>query len=67
MITFTRVEKKKQWPEGRECPAACCLGVDTKHPQLLVSGGKNRYDVALKFDMWMLDLTTFEWRKVASI
>ena len=63
-ITFCKVEKTNIWPEGRECPSGCCLGLNTKHPQLLISGGKNRYDTPLKFDMWTLDLKYFKWKKV---
>jgi hypothetical protein len=63
-IEFTRIEQQKVWPPGRECHIACCLGLKTEHPQLLVSGGKNSRDVPLKFDLWMLDLTKRVWKKV---
>ena len=62
-VTFEQVDKKRPWPEGRECHAACVLGQNTDHPQLLVSGGKNTYDHALKFDMWMLDVAALIWKK----
>ena len=64
-VTFTLKEKTKPWPEGRECHTSCCIGLDTDHPQMLVSGGKNMRDIALKFDMWMLDLKTLLWKKVS--
>ena len=57
-------EKTKPWPEGRECHASCCIGLGTDRPQMLVSGGKNQYDIAMKFDMWMLDVKSFTWKKV---
>ena len=64
-ITFTKIEKKRPWPEGRESHAACCLGLNTKHPQLLISGGKNMYDHVLKFDLWMLDIVSMVWKKAS--
>ena len=66
-IEFTKVEQQRVWPPGRECHIACCLGLKTEHPQLLISGGKNFRDIPLKFDLWMLDLTKFVWKKVSHI
>ena len=63
-ITFTKIEKRRPWPEGRECHTSCVLGLDTKHPQLLISGGKNMYDHPLKFDVWMLDISSLASEKV---
>ena len=62
---FTKIEKKHPWPEGRESHAACCLGLDTDRPQLLISGGKNMYDHVLKFDTWLLDIASLVWKKVS--
>ena len=66
-MTFTLKEKTKPWPEGRECHTSCFIGLGTDNPQMLISGGKNMRDIALKFDMWMLDIKSFTWKKVLLI
>lgn len=43
--------------------AACCLGLNTNHPQLLVSGGRTCNDTGLS-DVWMFDLEHKQWEKV---
>ena len=44
--------------------AACCLGFNTEHPQLLVSGGRNCNDKSLR-DVWKFDLTLNRWEHVS--
>ena len=52
------------WPEvtlGHH--AACCLGFNSEHPQLLVSGGRTCYDKGLK-DVWAFNLSQKKWKHV---
>ena len=44
--------------------AACCLGFNTDHPQLLVSGGRTCRDKCLR-DTWKYDLRNKQWEKVS--
>ena len=44
--------------------AACCLGFNTGHPQLLVSGGRSSQDEALE-GAWLFDLIQKNWKEVS--
>ena len=64
---MSRIEAKQGdlWPAvtiGQH--AACCLGFNTGHPQLLVSGGRNCNDKSLR-DIWKFDLALNQWEHVS--
>ena len=46
--------------------AACCLGFNTEHPQLLVIGGRTCHDKGLR-DVWKFDLASKQWENVSPI
>ena len=48
---------------GRSVHAACCLNYGEEHPQLLVSGGRDEDDNALR-DLWVLDVEAGTWKEV---
>lgn len=52
-------------PVERDCHAAVCLGFNSDHPQLFVTGGLGRNDQTLN-DGWILDLKSAKWREVSS-
>lgn len=56
-------EEDTLWPEERSWHAACCLSYGQQHPQLLVTGGKNRQGEVLG-DAWILDVDSRKWKKV---
>ena len=53
------------WPVGRSFHAACCLGFSSKHPHLLIIGGRDSYDRILG-DAWLFDVTNRKWKEVSS-
>ena len=48
------------WPVGRGAHAACCLD---EHPQLLISGGMDKYEETL-CDSWLFYVASRKWKKV---
>ena len=50
----------------RELHAACCLNYNDKHPQLLVTGGLDNNENALK-DAWILDVNSGKWKEVREV
>ena len=63
---ITRIEGKpgEVWPVvtvGHH--AACCLGFNTDHPQLMVSGGRSSQDEPLG-GVWLFDIITNKWKEV---
>ena len=68
MQEITRIE----WKPGEVWPvvtvghhAACCLGFNTDHPQLLVSGGRSSQDKAVR-GTWLFDFARKRWKEVYS-
>ena len=59
-------EDGEPWPGRRyhqRCNhAACCIGVDTSHTQLMITGG---YGGGTYDDTWLLDITSMTWRRVS--
>ena len=51
---------------GRSLHAACCLNYGEEHPQLLVSGGLDKGDNALR-DFWVLDVEAGTWKEMSVI
>lgn len=70
-ITFTQAITRIQpnteivtWPTRRIGQhAACCLGFNSKYPQLLISAGRPSEKVVLD-DAWIFDLASQKWREV---
>ena len=63
---FIRIEGKEGelWPivtVGQH--AACCLGFNTEHPQLLVTGGRSNQDTAME-GTWLFDVANKRWNEV---
>ena len=48
---------------GRSSHAACCLNYGEEHPQLLVSGGRDKDSITLG-DLWVLDVEAGTWKEV---
>ena len=48
---------------GRTLHAACCLNYGEEHPQLLVSGGRDKDGNTLR-DFWVLDVEAGTWKEV---
>ena len=49
---------------GRSYHAACCLNYGEEHPQLLVSGGRDKDGNTLR-DLWVLGVETGSWKEVS--
>ena len=47
----------------RSWHAACCLNYGEEHPQLLVSGGRDKDSNTLR-DLWVLDVEAGTWKEV---
>ena len=47
----------------RSLHAATCLGYGGDRPQLLVTGGRDKFNMILN-DVWILDLASGRWREV---
>ena len=62
---WTKLERREgaPWPAERSCHAACCLNYGQDHPQVLVTGGRDKNDNTLK-NMWILDVKSGRWREV---
>jgi hypothetical protein len=45
--------------------AACCLGFNTEHPQLLVTGGRSDGDTPIE-GTWCFDVAKKRWNEVIS-
>ena len=63
---FLRIEAKQGelWPVvtvGQH--AACCLGFNTEHPHLLVTGGRNNQDAPVE-GTWLFDVVKKKWNEV---
>ena len=43
--------------------AACCLGFNTEHPQLLVTGGRSNGDTPIE-GTWCFDVAKKRWTEV---
>ena len=51
------------WPAERSRHAACCLNYGHDHPQVLVTGGRDKNGNTLN-DVWILDVKSGRWREV---
>jgi len=62
---WTKLERPREapWPVERSAHAACCLNYGHHHPQVLVSGGWDKYNRCLS-DTWILDVKSGRWREV---
>ena len=47
-------------------PCSCCLGLGSKHPHLLVSGGVDGDGKALT-DTWLFDISRRRWKEVSQV
>ena len=45
--------------------AACCLGFNTGHPQLLVTGGRSNQDTPIE-ETWLFDVAKKKWNEVTN-
>ena len=65
---WTKLDKSGggPWPVGRIFHAACCLNYGEEHPQLLVSGGRDKDNNILR-DLWVLDVEARTWKEVRGI
>ena len=63
---WTKLERPKgaPWPKERDSHAACCLNYGQDDPQVLVTGGVDKYLDVLS-DMWILDIKSGRWREVS--
>ena len=63
---WTKLERPQgaPWPAERDTHAACCLNYGQDHPQVLVTGGKNKNGNTID-DMWILDVQSGRWREVS--
>ena len=63
---WTKLERPRgaPWPVDRFYHAACCLNYGEEQPQLLVTGGWDKYGNTLK-DAWILDVNSGRWREVS--
>ena len=52
------------WPGKKGYHAACCIGVDTSHTQLMITGGCG-VGIGTYDDVWLLDITSMTWKKVS--
>ena len=60
---FSKMDTKgESIPKGRDEHVAVCLGYGGDHPQLLVTGGRDR--IAVLSDVWILDVQSERWREV---
>ena len=50
----------------RTSHAACCLNYGEEHPQLLVSGGRDKDDNTLR-DLRVLDVEAGTWKEVSVV
>ena len=57
--------KGDEWPVGRACHVACCLGYGSDNPGLFVSGGGTTGEGGLQ-DAWVFYVTSRVWREVLS-
>ena len=64
IITKLERQEREPWPVGRSYHAACCLGFDSQHPHLLVSGGVDNDDKTLR-DAWLFDVMNRKWKEVS--
>ena len=55
--------KGDEWPVGRACHAACCLGYGSDNPSLFVIGGGTTGERILQ-DAWIFDVASRVWREV---
>ena len=64
MQEITRIESRNSdpWPSERSAHAACRVG-HAGHTYLLITGGRDRNDKALK-DMWLFNLLLKKWSEV---
>ena len=58
--------KGDEWPVGRACHAACCLGYGSDNPSLFVIGGGTTDDRILQ-DAWIFNVASRVWREVIII
>ena len=63
--SWTKMDKPAgaPWPVERSSHAACCLNYGQEHPQLLISGGRDKDSKTLG-DAWLLSVATGTWREV---
>ena len=55
--------ERAAWPVERDDHAACCLNYGQEHPQVLISGGTDKYGNTLG-DAWLFSVATGTWREV---
>ena len=60
-----KLERKRgqPWPAARGSHAACCLGFESEHPQLLIIGGLDSFYVTIG-DAWIYDINSHSWTEV---
>ena len=66
MITKLERLEREPWPIERTYHAACCLGFDSQHPHLLVTGVLDTDNKALR-DAWLFHVTNRRWKEVSEV